>query len=265
VRRLSFLDTTTRTRRDHEKYLTLIEALALLCQHQRPLKKARDEDGNEVEYLEASLDDVAVANRLATEVLGRTLDELPPQSRRFLELLHDMVTERCAVQGVEQSTLRLSRREILDATGWSLRQVRRHLDRLVELEYLLVHRAEHGYAFVYELLWQGQGRHGEPFVIGLADLDGLAAAEGTSTGVPAKEGRSAPLVPPSRSPDASQAPRHEVATNSSTSSEVDPLPSGKPRNAHQGGRLTPEPYVPASRPLGQPAPALAAAAATMET
>ena len=33
---LTFLDDKTRTRRDHVKYLTLIRAIALLHQHQRP-------------------------------------------------------------------------------------------------------------------------------------------------------------------------------------------------------------------------------------
>jgi hypothetical protein len=36
---LTFLDDKTRTRRDHEKYLTLIDTIALLHQYQRPLKK----------------------------------------------------------------------------------------------------------------------------------------------------------------------------------------------------------------------------------
>ena len=36
ARQLTFLDDRTRTRRDHEKYLTLIDAIALLHQHQRP-------------------------------------------------------------------------------------------------------------------------------------------------------------------------------------------------------------------------------------
>src|SRR3546814_5764227 len=36
--RLTFLDDKTRTRRDHMKYLTLIQAIALLHQHQRPIR-----------------------------------------------------------------------------------------------------------------------------------------------------------------------------------------------------------------------------------
>ena len=35
---LTFLDDRTRMRRDHAKYLTLIDAIALLHQHQREVK-----------------------------------------------------------------------------------------------------------------------------------------------------------------------------------------------------------------------------------
>src|SRR5205807_2606866 len=38
ARELTFLDSQTRTRRDHMKYLTLMRSIALLHQHQRPRK-----------------------------------------------------------------------------------------------------------------------------------------------------------------------------------------------------------------------------------
>ena len=81
--RLTFLDERTRTRRDHQKYLTLIDAIALLHQHQRPIKTA-EQVGERIEYVEVTPADIALANRLAHEVLGRSLDELPPQTRNLL-------------------------------------------------------------------------------------------------------------------------------------------------------------------------------------
>jgi len=80
---LTFLDDRTRMRRDHAKYLTLIEAITLLRQHQRDIKALR-QGGAVIEYIEVTLEDIALANRLAHEVLGRSLDELPPQTRRVL-------------------------------------------------------------------------------------------------------------------------------------------------------------------------------------
>ena len=95
ARHLTFLDDRTRTRRDHVKYLTLIRAIALLHQYQRPVRTV-EHRGEAVPYLEVTLDDIAVANRLAHQVLGRSLDELPPQTRRLLFALDRMVSEACA-------------------------------------------------------------------------------------------------------------------------------------------------------------------------
>jgi DNA primase catalytic core len=185
---LTFLDTQTRTRRDHEKYLTLIDAIALLHQHQRPRKRAIGAlagGGEPVEYLEATLEDVELANRLAGEALGRSLDELPPQTRRFLEDLDAMVAADCERLAMDRCDYRFLRRQVAETTGWSYDQVRRHVDRLVELEYVLVHRGSRGQSMVYELLYHGEGASGRRFLSGLIDPAALA---GTSSSLAAEEG-----------------------------------------------------------------------------
>jgi hypothetical protein len=58
--RLTFPDSLTRTRRDHMKFLSLIRAVTLLFQHQRPVK-ADTGDGKPLEYIESTQDDVEVA------------------------------------------------------------------------------------------------------------------------------------------------------------------------------------------------------------
>ena len=170
--RLTFLDEKTRMRRDHVKYLKLIEAITLLFQYQREVKTLTV-DGEIVEYVEATLSDVALANRLASEVLGRSLDELPPQTRRILAHLDDLVTSLCEKHGVAREDLRFSRRDVRIATGWGDTQLRIHLDRLAALEYVLVHRGGRGQSFVYELLWRGEGKDGRPFLLGLLDTAAL--------------------------------------------------------------------------------------------
>src|SRR5206468_3384406 len=112
---LTFVDDRTRTRRDHEKYLTIIEALALMHQHQRPIV-VEDVDGEPTECVKVTLEDIEIAGRLAGEVLGRTLDELQPRTRRFLEVLYEKVSEICQTEGVEQRDVHLSRRQIRDLT-----------------------------------------------------------------------------------------------------------------------------------------------------
>jgi DNA primase catalytic core len=166
--RLTFLDTKLRTRRDHVKYLTLIRAIALLHQYQRPLRQV-EHQGRIVPYLEVTLDDVAIANRLAGEVLGRSLDELAPQTRRLLVLLDQLVTSRCQALKLDREDYRFTRREVREFTHWSHSQLGVHLVRLVDLEYLLVHRGGRGQGFVYELLYDGSGPGGGRFLPGLLD------------------------------------------------------------------------------------------------
>src|SRR3974390_1829930 len=100
ARELTFLDSRTRTRRDHLKYLTLIRWIALLHQYQRPRKTATHL-GKEVGNSEVRKDDTATATRPAHEVLGRSLDELPPQTRRLLLAVDAMVTTECERQKKE--------------------------------------------------------------------------------------------------------------------------------------------------------------------
>jgi DNA primase len=173
ARALTFLDTRTRTRRDHVKYLTLIRTIALLHQHQRPVQIIQ-QHGQTLPYIEVTRDDIALANRLAHEVLGRSLDELAPQTRRLLTLLHGMVTPACKRLEMDQSDYRFSRKDVRQHTQWTDFQVKTHMRKLEELEYVLVHRGGRGQSFVYELLYDGQGADGQPFLMGLLDPDTLS-------------------------------------------------------------------------------------------
>jgi DNA primase catalytic core len=169
---LTFLDGQTRTRRDHTKYLTLIRTIALLHQWQRP-RQTVQHNGRTIEYIEVALDDIAVANRLTAEVLGRSLDELPPQTRRLLLLVDALVTAECKRQRIERADYRFSRREVRAVTGWGDTQLRLHLGRLEELEYLLAHRGGRGQSFVYELAFAVEGDGCKPVMAGLIDVEKL--------------------------------------------------------------------------------------------
>jgi DNA primase catalytic core len=176
---LTFLDSRTRMRRDHMKYLVLIRSIALLHQHQRE-KKAVEHAGEVIEYIEVTLDDVAMANRLAHAVLGRSLDELAPQTRRLLQLLDAMATKACAAQAVSRRDYRFTRKDVREATGWGNTQLKVHLSRLEDFEYIAV-RGGRGQRFEYELLYDGQGQDGAPFLFGLIDVAKLAGVDRAHT------------------------------------------------------------------------------------
>jgi DNA-binding transcriptional ArsR family regulator len=129
-----------------------------------------------IEYVEVTAEDVVLANRLAHEVLGRSLDELPPQTRRVLRLLDRYVAGEAKRKGLERAHVRFGRRELREAWGMSDTQLRLHLERLVGLEYVLARREGPGGRILYELVYDGAGEDGRPFVPGLIDADALSTA-----------------------------------------------------------------------------------------
>jgi DNA primase catalytic core len=195
---LTFLDDKTRTRRDHMKYLTLIRAIALLHQHQRP-RRSVTHRGKELRYIEVTEADITLANRLASEVLGRTLDELPPQTRVLLSRIHQWAAAECERLALRRSDLRFTRRQIRAVTGWGDTQLKVHLSRLASLEYVLVHRMKAGQGHEYELLYDGEGEAGGRFVMGLA-APGIEAPIGTEKHIydAARSGQNAARSAPGR-------------------------------------------------------------------
>ncbi|MGH8076298.1 MAG: hypothetical protein ACREPE_03090, partial [Lysobacter sp.] len=185
---LTFLSDKTRMRRDHEKYLALIDAIALLHQHQREVKR-ETYHGAVIEYVEVSVADIALANALAHAVLGSTLDELPPQTRKLLQLITALVQHACAGERLKQRDVRFSRKQVRDSTGWGNTQLKVHLGRLEDMEYLAVHRQAFGKGIAYELRFDGSVASEAPHAMGLIeatalhDYDAQGGASGEKSGV----------------------------------------------------------------------------------
>lgn len=191
---LTFLDDKTRLRRDHDKYLNLIDTITLIHQHQRPVK-TDIEGGRQTFYLEVILQDIELANKLADEVLGRTLDEMPPQTRKLLLMIEKMVIDGCQRLKQERFEYRFTRRDVREYTGWGNTQLKLHLQRLEEFEYLIPHRGCRGQNYVYELIYDGKGKDGKPFISGLIDVEKL---RGKYAYVPEKSGVNDEKSGPSR-------------------------------------------------------------------
>ena len=137
---LAFSDRSTRHRRDNAKYLGLIRAVALAHQQQRERKQV-DVEGKTVTYIEATEADVALAERLCADVLSATTDELSPATRNVYRAIVDFATTHGD---------RFTRRQLREATGLGDSQLKVHLGRLVDLEYVAVERA--GPSTSYELV-----------------------------------------------------------------------------------------------------------------
>jgi hypothetical protein len=193
---LSFRDDQTRSRRDHVKYLTLIRSIALLHQYQREVRTHGD-----LHYIEVTLSDIELANELAQEVLGRTVDELLPQTRKLLTLLHAWAQGECERQDLPQTDFHFTRKQVREAIGWGDTQLKVHMARLSEMEFLISHRGKQGQTFQYELLYQGEDVEGRAKLLGLIDCASLqsAATTATSRGLdPTSRGEDAHFAAPGR-------------------------------------------------------------------
>jgi len=182
--RLTYGDDRLQGRRDHPKYLNLIKAVSFLHQMQRETRVAKRSTGEAFEYIEVTPGDVRTANKLAHEILGHSLDELSRPSRMLLGELEKMVrarikataAETCqaesmgdADQGDRLHRFTFSRRQVREFSGWSNYRVHTHLKELIEFEYISVESDRATNSHRYRLQYEGQGKDGTRFMLGLID------------------------------------------------------------------------------------------------
>jgi DNA primase catalytic core len=156
---LTYPDEQLLVRRDQPKYLNLILGVTFLYQLQRPVHS----DPELGEYIETTLDDIAIANDLAHQLFGHSLDDLSRPSRELLRLIVDYVADKSASgpkPGAGPAPARaamaggaatFNRRELREAIRWGDTRLRTHLDELVEMEYLTVLSGRFGQSYQYRL------------------------------------------------------------------------------------------------------------------
>lgn len=152
---LSYPTGSLRSRRDHKKYLNLIRAIAFLFQSQREIKTIQV-DGQPVEYIEVTLEDIEKANKLANEVLGQSMDELAKPSRTLLSLIYQMVKEQTEKGKLSLDDFFFNRRMIREYINWTDWQIRAHIKQLEEMEYIYVRMGNRGKEYSYALQYKGQ-------------------------------------------------------------------------------------------------------------
>lgn len=144
---LDFPADNLRTRRDHERFLSLIEAITFLFQYQREQKEIMAANGEKVICVVSTMDDYAMAYELAKDILGLTLDDLTKHSRDLLDLIRQLVEQKIANCGEDTFT----RREIREFTGWQDHQIKAYIKYLEDMEYLVIRKVKERGQFEYQL------------------------------------------------------------------------------------------------------------------
>ena len=185
---LSYADDRLQGRRDQPKYLNLINAVALLRQMQKQARPVRNGEAGTVAYIEVDKEDIRLANELATEILGHSLDELSRPATDLLQLLVKMQAKPAEDTAKKKNPSRppttdeaqwvsaspaFTRREIREFTGWSNARVHRYLQELIELEFVLMEHGRNGVLHRYRLAYDGQGEDGGKFLLGLKPVNEL--------------------------------------------------------------------------------------------
>lgn len=149
VEHLSFPSRWLRTRRDHERFLCLVEAAAFLHQHQRETELV-PAGAEPVRAVLATLADYRLAYDLARDVLGVTLHELSRPARDLWEAARALVRERSPRS--DPGEVLFTRRDLRTRTSWPDRRLLDALLELVDLEYVGVLAAGQGRTALYRLL-----------------------------------------------------------------------------------------------------------------
>lgn len=79
---IDFPTDTTRNRRDSDRFLNLIRAVALLRQYQKEIKKKGD-----IEYIEADIEDYKIAHPLGIKLLASTLSPISDRTRDLAKVV----------------------------------------------------------------------------------------------------------------------------------------------------------------------------------
>jgi len=201
---LSYPDEHLLVRRDQPKYLNLILAVTFLHQLQRPMQN----DAELGDYIETTLDDIAIANEVAHQLFGHSLDDLSQPGRELLRLIADYMAQKggsATGKMASGATTTFNRRELREAFKWGDTRLRTHLDELVEMEYVVPLSGRFGQTYQYRLVYEPeQHAEGGRFLAGLKSVEQLrkeANLAGVLTNLAPQNGHLAPT---------SQVPKREV-------------------------------------------------------
>jgi 5S rRNA maturation endonuclease (ribonuclease M5) len=162
--RLTFPTSWMRTRRDHARFLNLIEVSAFLHQHQRR-RSGSGALASQGQAILADVSDYEVAYGLAGQVLAETLTDVKKPLREAYVRL----------RGLSLNGDGITRREIREALAVPDSTARRWLSELCELEYLVQVEASKGGAGKQTRYKLAEREPKEDLALGLLTPEALAA------------------------------------------------------------------------------------------
>jgi DNA primase catalytic core len=133
---LSFPTRQMRSRRDHERFLDLIAAVAHLRQYQKPLHTSAGEGG--IEYIGCDETDYRIAYSIMKAVLPSTLGGFPRGAVSLYEAVRSVARAKGREEGLRAEEVTVSQRQVREAGGFGQRWVKRYMHLLVDYEYLQV-------------------------------------------------------------------------------------------------------------------------------
>ena len=152
-----------------------------------------------------------------------------------------MVSERGREQAIAQADYRFSRREVREYTHWGHTQLKIHLQRLEELEYLWIQQGGRGQRLIYQLAYDGAIDADTPHLCGLIDSAALKHDYDDN-----RSGANAQQVEPSRGqvgPQSVPSRDSEIGSQSASSLTSQPVTANpapnrsiKPKNNHAAYR-----------------------------
>ena len=175
---LSYGDDRLQGRRDQPKYLNLIKAIAFLRQMQKKVH------GSEVQQ---GLRGSRWTGRILTWRTGWPMRSWvirwmnsPGPARDLLLQLEALAQARLAAQLKENPDSKTRQPIFHSAAGTSgsspagaTPALHVHLKELVDFEYIVIETGRNGMPFRYRLAWEGQGKDGKRFMLGLKDMENL--------------------------------------------------------------------------------------------
>ena len=136
VDKIQFPAHLVRTRRDHLRFLNLIEVITYLYQYQREKK-----DHKGITYIESAGEDYQLAYSLMKDIVANSLDLLNKTSRELYQYI------RKTVNGSSKFT----RRDVEKVSSWPIYRIRDNMKQLLDYGYIEVLKKDDGKSICYRL------------------------------------------------------------------------------------------------------------------